>query len=142
MKPGPKPIPSNIRLVTGGTHKNPTNPDEPKPPIVIPDPPEEMSESAQKWWNHYANILVGMRVLTEADAIALTLLCETTATYFQCLAVTRRKGVVVNLSKDKKRPYYGTNPYHTEAKAACKQMERLLTEFGCTPSSRPRVNQI
>ncbi len=132
-------MPSNVRLITGNAGKRPENKEEPQLPIVIPDPPEGMGERALVWWAYYCKILVGMRVLSEADAVMLSTLCEHTATYYKCMAIVHDKGEVVNLSKDKKNPYFGANPFFTEAKYAEKRMHALLAEFGCSPSSRSRT---
>jgi P27 family predicted phage terminase small subunit len=131
-------MPSNVRLITGNAGKRKLNEDEPQVPLVIPDPPKRMTEAAREWWDYYAKILVGMRVLSEGDAIMLALLCEATLTYFDCLEIARDKGPVINLSTDKKKPYFGSNPFHTEVKQAEKRMRDYLAEFGLSPSSRSR----
>ena len=74
MKPGPRPLPANMKLLTGNAGHRPIPKDIPDPPIEIPDPPAELTAEGAKYWPEYAEILVKMRVLTAADSTALALL--------------------------------------------------------------------
>ena len=82
-----------------------------------------------------------MGVLTAADSTALALLCEHTATWFACINQTREEGVIADRSMNPEKQRFGRNPIYEEALKAGQQMERLLIEFGLTPSSRTRVRR-
>jgi len=133
---GRKPLPTNVRVLTGNASHRSVNKDEPKPAIRIPDPPENLSDEARPYWQQYGKQLAAMRVLSEVDQAALALLCECTATYWLMTAKVREQGVIVKIGKNEA---IGYNPHFNAANKAQAQMKQLLAEFGLTPSSRSRV---
>ncbi len=68
---GPAPIPTAINHIRGNPGKRKKNHSEPKPTVQIPYCPAHLDEDARKEWDRLAPILVRMRILTEADYIAL-----------------------------------------------------------------------
>lgn len=131
-------MPSNVREFTGNAGKRRPNPREPRPetPKTAPAPPPDLSEAAKPYWLEYAQQLTTLRVLSASDHQALALLCEATATWWECIQKVRETGILVKVGK---QGFTQRNPYLTEANVALKQMNNLLAEFGLTPSSRTRV---
>ena len=68
---GPTPKPSVIEIAEGCPRKRPVNRREPMPRTVAPKCPAHLDELAQKEWRRLVPILRRMRVLTEADGMAL-----------------------------------------------------------------------
>jgi len=133
---GTKPLPTNLRVLTGNASHRPVNKDEPKPAIRIPGPPENLSDEARPYWEQYGKQLAAMRVLSEVDQAALALLCECTATYWMMMGRVRAEGIIVPIGKNGASGY---NQHFNAANKAQAQMRQLLAEFGLTPSSRTRV---
>ena len=79
---GRKPSPTQLKLVRGNPGKRPIRAaGEPKPGHTLPEAPVHLSARAKAAWGQIAPILSRMGVLTEADAVALELLCEAYADY-------------------------------------------------------------
>jgi phage terminase small subunit len=110
---GRKRKPSAIRELEGDHHKSRYNPDEPKPPVVQTDmtPPEWLPDEGRRMWFRLAPVLRNIGVLTVADLPAFEALCS-----------------CYNSWRD--------NPEDMKRLA---RLQSLLSEFGCTPSSRSRL---
>ena len=137
--PGRCPTPTALAALRGFPGRRPRHADEPSPPTLsparLPDPPPALSEAARPHWFQYAGQLSRLGVLTDADLVALALLSESTATYWEAMAEVRRLGLVV--TRDTKAgPQIAPNPYLPAASAAMRQVRRLLYEFGLTPAAR------
>jgi phage terminase small subunit len=73
---GPAPKPSGIRVLEGNPAKRALPADEPKPLGCAPDMPRYLDSEARREWKRLVPILLAMRVLTEADGVALGNLCQ------------------------------------------------------------------
>ena len=73
---GPPPTPTPILKLRGSWRGN-LNRDEPQPEAVAPEKPSWLDRYAAEAWDQLVPILERMRVLTEADGKALTLLSIT-----------------------------------------------------------------
>lgn len=136
---GPQPQPSAIKKLHGNPGKRPLNEREPEPRPTTPDPPEHLGAVAVAKWRQLVPMLSRLRVLTEADELALALLCETWQHY--CEAVADRKKYCVAMVR-KVRDDHGDyihvrrNPFATEEHKHKAELIQLMREFGLTPSSR------
>jgi P27 family predicted phage terminase small subunit len=133
---GRKPKPTSLRILNGNAGKRPLNPDEPKPPAVIPKPPKMIQGEARKEWWRMGRLLYDAGLLTKIDGPALTAYCQPWATYCEAWEEIRRSGLVIKSSKNQPM----INPFLKVANIAQAQWTRMLIEFGLTPSSRSRVH--
>lgn len=134
-KGGPKPRPTKFKILEG-TRKDRINQREPKPPPVIPDPPDILDEIAQGEWGRLAPMLEQCGILTEIDGNALAALTTWFSRWVQAERMVQKSGLIV------KAPKTGVpmqNPALSVANKALQEMTKLLTEFGMTPSSRSKV---
>ena len=143
-----------VKGKSGGHNKKPTalrrlegNPGRrPLPPelgpvhdvhvVPVPKPPRSLSKEAKKEWKRLAPRLHVLGLLRAVDEDALGMYCEAFATWRNALDETRRMGVVVA------NPGTGlpmVNPYCKLAFKVQRDMLKLLSEFGMTPSSRARI---
>jgi len=145
MKPGPKPMPRNMRLVSG-MRKDRVNEHEPEVQIAIPEPPEDLSDetpagggrSAVDWFVHLAGKLARMRVMTEFDVEALSKMAEDEVIYRRAMNVILQSDLII------KAPQSGAlmqNPWVAVKNKAQERLMKGYAEFGMTPSSRTRVNK-
>jgi len=137
---GRKRKPDHIKLVQGTLKKSRVNENQPEPEIGKPQPFEILTKDGKKYFDKLSDALFKMKVLTEADSLALTMLAEAVADYYEA-----RKAL------DKK--VYGFKNKHGDA-VLRKRPEwsimnecrliifRLLGSFGLDPSSRARLNVI
>ena len=119
------PKPTALKILSGQAEKNPQrmNREEPKldPLLEVPLPPPAMPlvGRARRFWAALAPEVVKMRVMTDADLIALASTCRALAEYEQA-----------------HRDVDGWR----HASDAWKRAMAGLQQFGLTPSSRTRVH--
>lgn len=153
--------PSALKVLQGTDRPDRANPDEPIPPSGPVKPPPWLHGRGRTAWKWIAPLLEDMRVLTTADPHALALLCDAYAEYIECRQVVRKLGAtyesrVVRASTRRVaadddqadgddfdaadwsviiRP----RPEVKMASDAWRRVQRMLVEFGLTPSSRSKV---
>ena len=76
-----KRLPTELKNQRGTLRKDRVNENEPKLPCVIPPIPTWLSEDGQKAFVELSTLLHNMMVLTQADEMALTLLCDSYSEY-------------------------------------------------------------
>jgi len=114
MKPGPKPKPTELRVLDGDHHKSRYNLSEPRPGSLldadaIPPRVQNLPE-ALEMWQFLAPKLVTMGIAGDVDRYALEALCVTYA-------------------------MWGLKP----SVQMTTKLQAMLSEFGLTPSSRTRL---
>src|SRR5437764_2229359 len=80
-------------------------------------------------------ILMGMKVLTEADYIALGNLCQAYSTLIEAQKHLNKGGILFKTPSG----YIQQNPLLGIIRAQTNIVNGLLREFGLTPSSRTRI---
>lgn len=133
---GRKPIPDALKALAGQTRPDRMNPEQPVAPSdglqFIPD---ELSEEGKKYWPKIRATLVAAGIATNLDRQALIMLCETWATYLEAVEGLRSDGLMI----------VGTagRPVKSQYLAVINQqsaiLNRLMVEFGMTPTSRQRL---
>lgn len=135
MKPGPSPTPTAIKLIRGNPGKRKINKDEPKPTVTMPHCPDYLDDVAREEWNRLAPILVRMKVLTEADYIALASLCQTYSTMMKAQEQLNKSGILFKTPSG----YVQQSPLIGVVNNCTEKIVTLCREFGLTPSARSRV---
>src|SRR3954463_10399212 len=132
---GPAPKPTAIKRLEGNPGKRKLNEAEPTPTLGAPECPDHLDDVARKEWERLTTILVAMKVLTEADYIALANLCQGYSTLVNAQKQMNKTGILYK----SKTGYIQQSPLlgiiHTQTTI----VNNLLREFGLTPSSRTRV---
>jgi phage terminase small subunit len=77
---GPAPKPTAIKKIEGNPGKRKLNAKEPVLPPGVPACPDHLDKIARLEWARVSKLLIGMKVLTEADYIALGNLCQAYST--------------------------------------------------------------
>lgn len=131
---GPKPKPTKLKLLEG-TRPDRVNQNEPTPPAGPPEPPDHLDPIARAEWARMAATLETMGTLTIADAPALAIYCAAYAQWVAAEAKVQSQGMVTPQGTGS----WKINPHVGIANQARTMMLKVLTEFGCTPSSRSRV---
>jgi P27 family predicted phage terminase small subunit len=133
---GRRPKPTHLKLLHGNPGKRPINPNEPRPPAEIPNPPEHLGEIAKAEWNRMAEMLVRLGLLTALDRAALAAYCTTYARWIEAEVAIKKTGTVVKTQSG----YPINSPYLVVANRALEQMRSFMIEFGLTPASRSRIS--
>ena len=143
MKPGTKPKPTHLKLITGNPGKRRLNEAEPKPEALIPDPPPELSADAREEWDKISPRLLAAGLLTAIDRAALAAYCQAYGRWVQAeralAEMAKRDLVTAGLLIKTKNGNAIQNPLVGTANKAMSDMVRYATEFGMTPSARSRV---
>ena len=143
MKPGTKPKPTHLKLVTGNPGKRALNRKEAKAKAAIPSPPVHLTADAVEEWNRISTDLYNLGVLSEIDRAALAAYAQAYGRWVQAeraIAKMAEKdhltgGLMIKTSNGNaiQNPLVGT------ANKAAADMMRYVAEFGMTPSARTRI---
>ena len=136
---GPAPKPTVIEIAEGRPRKQKINLREPMPAHITREetrtPPAHLSATAKVWWVYYADILRSLKVLTEADLMALENLATATVDRINYEAQLAKTGPLYKTSTG----YVMVSPMFSIVDRLKAREFQLLREFGMTPSSRTRV---
>lgn len=142
--------PTQLKLVRGTQRKDRANPAEPTPKQAAPKdpPPTWLSKKARPWWRRIRPLLLRMQVLTEADPVALGLLCDALAEYIAARELVVKEGltytsVTESFDDDGERVRKTMKRAHPAVAIqsdAWRRAKLMLTEFGLTPASRSKVS--
>jgi P27 family predicted phage terminase small subunit len=137
---GRKPKPTHLKLVAGNPGRRKLNHAEPKPRRGRPSAPAHVSDKARETWRYVAGVLDRMGVLTEADALALEMLCEAYADYLAARAELKKFGsnYYETVTKDGS-VMHRSHPAVAAIQDADRRIKGWLIEFGETPSARSRL---
>tara|TARA_R100001440_G_scaffold48017_1_gene67902 strand:- start:1427 stop:1900 length:474 start_codon:yes stop_codon:yes gene_type:complete len=137
-----KRLPTEIKKQRGTLRKDRLNPVEPNLPCSIPPIPTWLSEDGQKAFSELSNLLHDMSVLTQADELALTLLCDAYSEYKKAKEVVNSLGSTMEVTSREGNTKSVIRPEVQIANQSFVRVFQLLKEFGLTPSSRAKVNAI
>ena len=132
---GPAPTPTAIKKAEGNPGKRKLNTEEPQRLPGVPECPDHLDAVARKEWGRLSPILMGMKVLTEADYIALGNLCQAYSTLIDAQKHLNKGGILFKTPSG----YIQQNPLLGIIRAQTNIVNGLLREFGLTPSSRTRI---
>ena len=136
---GKPPTPTSV-LKLRGSWRAEINGDEPLPEKGEPKKPEWLTNVSDYCWSQLVPLLQDMDVLTVADGMALSLLCETFASWRKAEEMLQKSGEVYPiLDGNGETKYLAQSPYVAIARNTAKQLQTLLREFGLTPSARSRI---
>ena len=137
-----KRLPTEIKRQRGTLRDDRTNPNEPQSPLAIPPVPTWLSEEGQKSFVELSTLLHDMSVLTQANEVSLTLLCDAYGDYKQAKEVINTLGPTQDVTSREGHTKSIQRPEVVIANQAFVRVFQLLKEFGLTPSSRAKVNAI
>jgi P27 family predicted phage terminase small subunit len=141
LMPGPAPLPTAIKILRG-TYRRDREPRNPaRPPLAAPRPPEWLGPVALEVWRELARVLARMRLLTQADRLALALLCDVIAEYRAARAVVEATGATFTVTTDSGK-VVRPRPEVAIAADAHRRARLMLAEFGLTPAGRRRVEAL
>lgn len=159
MKPGPKPTPANVHYLNGNPSKKPLHQlmDSLQPEVEMPSCPAHLLPEAKKEWKRLSEELIRYGLVSKLDRAALCLYVQSWAELVYAEKMLKR-----NMDRAAKKiaaaeaigdEYTGgdgmtemtTNgniiysPYWVIANKARHNVDKFLSNFGMSPSSRSRV---
>jgi len=132
---GRTPKPTALELAQGCPGKRSINHAEPQPRAVVPRCPTHLDERARKEWRRLVPILMQMRVLTEADGIALGNLCQSYSTMVRAQEKLNEMGILYKAPSG----YVMQSPLLAVVNTCIETINKLSREFGLTPAARSRI---
>src|SRR5687767_6217896 len=132
---GPIPKPTMIKRAEGNPGKRPLNCSEPQPRATVPRCPEHLDDRAKKEWKRLVPVLRRMKVLTEADWMALANLCQTWST----LVKAQEKLTEVGILYKSPSGFIMQSPLLAIVNQCVDTITKLSREFGLTPAARSRI---
>jgi len=132
---GRKPKPTALKQLAGNPGKRALNHAEPRPRVVMPRPPESLSNDEKEKWKAIVRDLHPLGLVTTIDKDALAMYCVIYVRWLKAEKMVRDKGEIIKTAAGN----IIQNPYLSIANRALDQLNKLGAEFGMTPSSRSRV---
>lgn len=138
---GPAKTPTALVIARGNPGKRPLPKAEPKPRACAPNPPADLDAFALAEWHRLVALLMKVRVLTENDGSALAQWCKSAsrqrAAEKEFIADGSRYAI-----HNERTGGLSANPLTRIIQAEAKLQDRLMQQFGMTPSSRTRVQTV
>jgi P27 family predicted phage terminase small subunit len=131
---GRKPAPTQLKVLEG-TRRDRINSEEPPPVSGDPVPPDHLDKVARAEFHRIAEDLRSLQVLSRTDQTALALYSQTYSRWVAAENSIAEFGLLMGTGRGGVAP----NPAIAIARDAMQAMQRLLVEFGCTPSARSRL---
>lgn len=131
-KRGPKPKPTSM-IVT--PWRAAARDGEPKPPLVAPPEPDDLDEAGRRLWRDTAQKLFRAGLLSELDAQAFETLVRCQLEDRMLTQQINKIGLLVKGSKGS----IMRNPLLSVRDKVRERLDRMLGEFGMTPSARTKV---
>ena len=124
-----------MEIAQGRPGKRSMNHAEPQPRPIVPKCPAHLDDRAKKEWRRLVPILMQMRVLTEADGIALGNLCQTYSTMVRAQEKLNEAGILYKAPSG----YVMQSPLLAVVNTCIETINKLSREFGLTPAARSRI---
>lgn len=117
--------------VAHGDRKDRINGDEPASPPGLGAAPEWFDDLARSAWSRLSAILDEMKLSARADSEAAMLYCVAYSTWRKALVIVAKEGFSVETDSTTK-----AHPLFPVIAESARQMHRVLSQFGMTPSAR------
>ncbi|ERR1019366_4264326 len=132
---GRKPKATVLKLVTGNPGRRPLNAKEAKPLVVIPDPPDMLTDEALKEWKRVTVLLAEVGLIAKLDRAVIAGYCMAWSRWVECERLLKDTGLIVKAPNG--YPMY--SPYLSASNKALDQVRQFSEQIGLSGSSRSRI---
>ena len=138
---GRTPKPVQLSKLSGDRRAMARNPLE--MPFAVPVSPAWLSDEAKNEWDEIVPVLARMRVISEADKIAIAQLADALSRWKHIGANIKKSGGYAHPIKDRNGVTVGLrrNPMVSMHIEYGLVVQKLLSQFGMTPSARARLTE-
>lgn len=130
--------PSAVKKANGTFRPSRAAKNEVSFPVSRLNPPDWLDDEAREEWERIIPLLDSVRILTDADLLALANYCSVAGLAIQATKAYQRDGIYPPLLRGAK--IRRVHPMVAVAKEARMQALRYAVEFGLTPAARSRVH--
>jgi P27 family predicted phage terminase small subunit len=106
------------------------------PTSELAAPPPHLDKNGVKLWHDLSALMAEMRVLTAADWLSLTVLCDAYSTYLKATEVLAEEGMVIEVGNN---GYQQQHPFVSIRNNALDVILRISKEYGMSAMSRRRL---
>ena len=133
---GPKPLPTNIKLLHGTARKKDLQRNEPKPKPIAPKCPTWLSPEAKRKWKELKPELERLGIFTNIDGLTFSLAMTHYALARDAAMILKQEGsmTVDERGLPRKHPANQILRDHSQA------FKQYMAEFGLSPASRTRLD--
>lgn len=142
MPGGRPPKPTALKLLQGNPGRRALPQNEPVPPAGAIELPRPLQGNALAVWQRLVPILQEMRVLSRADVEKLAMACEAEGDYLDLRARIKKVGRIYRTITVTGSTVYRPRPEVAMCSEAFRRADRILSEFGLSPSTRSKVQAI
>jgi P27 family predicted phage terminase small subunit len=136
MTQGRKPVPIELKILRGNPGKRPIANDAPRADGTIPECPKYLKGEARREWKRITQELANLRVISAADRVSIELYCDAYARWrYAREQIEDDSSMIMTTEKG----YQIQSPWVSIANGAVAQMQKFLSEYGLTASSRAKV---
>lgn len=136
-KRGPPKTPAAIKQKRGTTRRDRDTDDRERGlTFTLPSPPDHLSDKAREAWELLGPKLVNAELMTELDAIALEVLCESYAGTVETTENLKADNLIVYAGKEK-TPM--ANPLVGVIQKNLATLKWAMVQFGLTPAARNAI---
>ena len=136
---GPPPTPTHLKVLRGNPGGKPLNDAEPQPKSDDGFPDAMIVGFALEKWMETVPVLQAMGVWTEADRQTWVRYCCFAAIFKRNYELVELHGDVVMIETKAGSSYPQVSPFATQMFNAAREMLKIETQYGMTPSSRSQV---
>jgi P27 family predicted phage terminase small subunit len=127
--------PTAMKILEGTYRVDQVNLNEPMPKVGIPNVPDWLDEVGREEYLRAGKILAKIRVLTEADGIALAIYAQAFSNWLAAESKVLEDGPILTSERGGKY----LNPWKSVASMELKTVTAFLLQFGMTPASRTKI---
>lgn len=140
-KRGPRPQPTQLKVLRGNPGHRPLNKAEPAPPADGIQMPPHLGQVASARWAELLPMLQAVKVMTRADIEALARYCDTYEWWLATRAKLKADGDTYPILNDKGDvKYIAQRPEVSIAHKLAVQLRQLEQDFGLNPSARTSLH--
>lgn len=134
---GPRPEPTQLKVLRGNPGRRPVNKKEPQPSSDGVVMPSHLGEVARAKWQDILPLLQAVKVMTRADVEALARYCDTYEWWISTRAVLKKDGDTYPILNDAGEiKYIAQRPEVSIAHKLAAQLRQLESDFGLSPAAR------
>jgi P27 family predicted phage terminase small subunit len=134
--------PTALKVLTGTDQPCRTNKNEPKLSPTSPPVPRHLTGKVRWAWHRLVKIIGPMRVLTKADAVALELAAEAYAEMVEASEVVEKEGFTFVTVTESGAESVKIRPEVMIRSDAWRRLEKMISHFGLSPSTRSKVSVV
>lgn len=135
MAVGRKAVPTELKILRGNPGKRPIPTDTPRADGEMPKCPKYLKGEARREWGRIVDELNRLGVLSSVDRASIEIYCEAYATWRHARAQAQGEDAITTSEKG----FQMQSPWVSIANTAAAQMQKFLSEYGLTASSRAKV---